>query len=603
MFTYKTTGNLPTLGAVQTQWDLKNLYYKSETDPQIEADIKAAETAYRTFIKKWKGTDFTSDVQVLHAALQAKELLDGLPEVSRSIRYFSFRMVLDSNDDQANKQLNLIRRRFMKLADESLFFTLTLGALPKKRQKELLAESKLAHFHYYLERVFIAGAYNLTEDQEKIINLKQRQSSGMWIEMTEKIISNRTVKWGGKTLPINEAFVTIDTLPSKQKPKLWRLILEQMEQIAEVAEHEFNAIISDFRTEEELRGYKKPYSATVIAYEDSEKSIESLVEAVSTKGFALSKKFYKLKAKYHKVDALDYSQKYDSIGKEIKIDFAQAVEICRDVFYGLKTEYGEIFDEMLENGQIDVFPKRRKRGGAFMEGEANQPTLVLLNHISDFKSLETLAHEMGHAIHYSQTKKLTPLYEGHSTTTAETASTLFENLVFDAVFKQATPAQQIVLLHDRITRDIATIQRQIACFNAELEIHTTIHEKGAMSTIELRDVMQKHLKAYLGPGVSVMPQDGYSYVYWPHLRCSFYVYTYAFGLLMSTIMANKYKEDSTYIAKIDQFLSAGASDTVANIFKSIGIDTTKADTFTQALSAQEADIKAFAKLVHSRSQK
>ena len=40
-------------------------------------------------------------------------------------------------------------------------------------------------------------------------------------------------------------------------------------------------------------------------------------------------------------------------------------------------------------------------------------------------------------------------------------------------------------------------------------------------------------------------------------------------------MATKYKEDNSYIQQIDQFLTAGASDNVANIFKSIGINTTK----------------------------
>ena len=40
--------------------------------------------------------------------------------------------------------------------------------------------------------------------------------------------------------------------------------MAQMEQIAEVAEHEFNAIITDVRTEDELRGYHKPYSATLL---------------------------------------------------------------------------------------------------------------------------------------------------------------------------------------------------------------------------------------------------------------------------------------------------------------------------------------------------
>ncbi|MCB9814114.1 hypothetical protein H6784_01725 [Candidatus Nomurabacteria bacterium] len=600
MFKFKATRELPKLGAIKTEWDLKKLYYKSEKDPLIEADLQSTEKAYRAFIKKWKGKDFTSDAKVLEKALTEKEVLAGMPESSRPVRYFYFRMVLNTNDSLANQQLALIHRRFQKLQSEMLFFKHALGSVTKQQQTKLLQDPVLEHFRYYLERVFIKASHHLSEDQEKIVNLKSRQSYEMWTEMTEKIIGNREIKWSGKELPINEASNLIETLPSKQKPKLWKLIMAQMEQIAEVAEHEFNAIITDVRTEDELRGYHKPYSATAIRYEDTEKSIENLVEAVSTKGFVLSKKFYKIKAQYHGVDTIDYSQKYDSIRKEIAIDFTQAVEICRDVFYSLKTEYGQIFDRMLTNGQIDVFPKKGKRGGAFMSAEVGLPTQVELNHVSNFKSLETLAHEMGHAIHAERSKQRTTFYEGHSTVTAETASTLFENLVFDVVYKQASVAQKTVLLHDRITRDIATIQRQIAFFNLELDIHNTINKQGAMSKEEFRKMTQKHLKTYLGPAVTVNEADGYSFVSIPHLRYGFYVYTYAFGLLMSTIMATKYKEDNSYIQQIDQFLTAGASDNVANIFKSIGIDTTKADTFTKALKAQEADINTFAKLVKSQ---
>lgn len=599
-FTYVPKNKLPKLKAIKTEWDLKKLYYKSEKDPQIEKDLKKTEKAYSDFANKWRNKPFTSNLKLLKEALEEQEKLAGLPFVTRPIRYFSFRSVLNTKDKVADKQLALISRRLRKVADSVLFFDLTIGSLPEKKQKEILNSKELEHFKYHLERLFLNSNYDLNEDQEKIINLKSRQSYSAWTEMTEKIISNRCILWQKKELPIPEALETLDTLPSRQKPKLWSLIIKEMEQIAEVAEHEFNAIITDVRTEDELRGYKKPYSSTAIGYEDDEKSIENLVEAVSNQGFNLSKKFYKLKAEYHKTKQLDYSQKYDSIGKETPIPFPEAVKICRDVFYEAKKEYGQIFDQMLTNGQIDVFPKKGKRGGAFMSDQTGHPVHVFLNHTNNFKSLETLAHEMGHAIHAHQSGKNTPFYDGHSITTAETASTLFENLVFDAVYEQADESQKTILLHDRITRDISTIQRQIACFNCELEFHNTIEKQGAMTKEELRDCMYKHLKSYLGPAVEIDKNDGYAYVYWSHLRYGFYVYTYSFGLLMSSLMAKNYREDRSYIEKIDQFLSSGSSANVHDIFETIGINTDQQNTFTEALKSHAEDIKKFEQLVKSR---
>lgn len=599
-FTYTPKQRLRPLRKIKTAWDLKNLYYTNEHDPRIEKDLKAAERAYHAFAKKWRTKPFTASAKRLAQALTEYERLVGMPEVSRPSRYFGFRSVLNAKDEVSQKRLSLIADRLRKAGDQVLFFVLALGTIPPREQKRLVAAPELAHFKYYLERVFLSAKHHLSEPEEKIINLKAGPSGGRWIDMTEKIVSNRTVRWKGSDLPVPEAFEQIDQLPPREKPKLWAILMGEMRQIGEVAEHEFNAIITDARREDDLRGYKKPYSATALAYEDTEQSIERLVEAVSTKGFEESKRFYKAKAKYHGVAKLPYAQKYDMIGKAPEIPFAEAVLICRDVFYGLKPLYGEIFDTMLTRGQIDVFPKKGKRGGAFMSDETGHPVHVFLNHTSTFKALETLAHEMGHAIHAHRSGTNSPFYDGHSITTAETASTLFENLMFDAVLREASDKDKMTLLHDRITRDIATIERQIAFFNCELEIHTTIAQTGGMTNDELAACMYRHLRSYLGPAVLLTQEDGYSYVCVPHLRYGFYVYTYAFGLLMSTIMAKRYKEDPEYIEAIDAFLCRGQSDTVANIFKLIDIDTTHVETFTNALRAQEKDIDVFIELAKGR---
>lgn len=596
-FRYTPGQSLPRLPRIKTEWDLSGLYYKNERDPRIEQDLAAAEAAYEAFARKWRTKDFIRSERTLFAALTEYEALAGNAALSRPGRYFGFRSVLNAKDEVADKRMALIGERLRKASDKILFFTLTLGALPKAKQRALLRAKTLSRFRYHLERVFLAAKHHLTEPEERIINLKAAQSSGRWVEMTDKLIANRTIRWQGKDVHIPEALELIDQLQPKDKRRIWALIMREMRQIGEVAEHEFNALITDVRTEDDVRGYEKPYSATALSYEDSERSIERLVHAVSTKGFELSRSFYKLKAKYHGVDTLHYTQKYDPIGAAPEIPFEQAVEICRDVFYGLKPLYGEIFDTMLTRGQIDVYPRKGKRGGAFMSAAVGHPVHVFLNHTSTMKALETLAHEMGHAIHAHRSATQSPLYAGHSTTTAETASTLFENLLFDAVYAQANDRDRTTLLHDRITRDISTIERQIAFFNCELAIHTTIKEQGGMTNVELARTMQKHLASYLGPAVTVDEDDGYSYVYIPHLRYGFYVYTYAFGILMSTLMANEYKEDSRYIEKIDEFLCAGESDTVANIFRKIGIDTEREDTFLNALDNHKRDIQTLSKLL------
>lgn len=595
-FTYKVENELPTI-AIKTEWDLASLYYKSAQDPQIEADVVQTEKAYANFAKKWRTKDYLNDTNLLLESLIEYEKLSASPFATRPMRYFWLRTCLNTNDNEAEGQMALISRRLRKVGDLLLFYTLNLGKISKAQQKLLLKDKTLAHYHYHLKRLFRGSVHNLTEPEEKIINLKSRQSYSMWVDMTDKIISNRHIAWKGKKIALPEATEMVSLVEFKDRQPLWQKILTEFKQISEVAEHEFNAIVTDAHAENERRGYKEPYDGTVIAYEDTNDSLLALVKAVSDKGFALSRKFYEIKANYHKVTSLNYAERNAPIGEELMIPWEQAVSICRDVFYSLKNDYGVLFDEMLTRGQIDVFPKAGKGGGAFMSDQTGHPIQVMLNHLPNLSSLETLAHEMGHAIHAKCSSTNSSFYDGHSTITAETASTLFENLVFDAILKNANHDQKIYLLHHRLLRDVSTIQRQIAFFNTELEIHRTIIEKGATTKEELASITEKNLRAYLGKAVNVTPDDGYSFVGIPHLRYGFYVYTYSYGLLMSSIMSNNYSQDNKYIKTIDKFLHRGASDTVANIFNQAGIDTTNPETFAEALVNQENNIKAFARLI------
>jgi oligoendopeptidase F len=599
-FRYTPTNQLPKLGKVKTEWNLKGLYYRSETAQAYQEDIAYAKKTYRAFVNRWSKKDFTSSATQLAAALTDYEKLQADARLTKPGRYLAFRLALNSDDTKAKKAQALLHKEMRPLQDEMVFFHLTIGVIPKTKQRLLLSDPKLATYRYLLERIFLNATHHLSEAEEKIINLKSQQSYGRWVDAVDTVLSNRSVTFKGNEIPIPTALASLDTYPTKQRQQLWSLLMSEMKQLGEFAEHEFNAIITDVRTEDELRGYKKPYSATALGYQDTEKSIETLVDVMSTEGFKLSRSFYKLKAQYHQQKQLHYTQKYEPIGSKRELSYGQAVEICRDVFYSLKNEYGEIFDRMLTNGQIDVYPRKGKRGGAFMSEAIGHPTHVMLNHTDDLSSLRTLAHEMGHAIHAERGKQQPAMYQGHSITTAETASTLFENLLFQKLLSQSDTQTKLELLHDKLAQNTATMQRQIAFFNCELEIHNTISEQGAMTNAELAACMQRHLTSYLGSAVSVTPEDGYSYVYVSHLRYGFYVYTYCFGLLMSNQMARNYETDTSYITQIDTFLSLAESDTVANIFKAIGFNIEREDTFTSALASYRDDVNAFGKLVKQR---
>lgn len=573
-----------------TTWDL-TLLYNGEQDPRIEADVRAAETAAAQFEKTYKKNPALTTPSVLAKALHAYERLMADARGERPLMYFAYRKELNARDEVAEKKLNQISERLTKAGNKLLFFELRIGAIPKDERKKLLAHPDLKHYRYYLTTVFDAARHMLSEPEEKILNLSSQTASELWVSGTDKIMNKRTLRFKGEDVPLQEAITKVVRLPKKQRQVLWKAITDECTALSEIAENELNAVVLYKKMQDELRFYPKPYSATIKGYENTEESIEALVSAVTTEGFKISADFYALKAEIVGDRDLHYVDRASQKGKEKHISFENAVSILRDVFYGLKPEYGNILDRMLSAGQIDVFPRAGKTGGAFCASGINQPTFVLLNHVNDLRSLTTFAHEMGHAIHSERSKTQSPLYQGYSTATAETASTLFENLTFKALLATLSPEEQVTALHNKLDDNVASVMRQIAFFNFEKELHETIRREGAMTKEEMAAALARHLKAYLGPAITVTPDDGYTFVYVSHFRRFFYVYTYAYGNLISNVLAERWKEDPTYIDSIDCFLTAGGSATPEAIFKTIGIDTRDPQFFVRGLAQMRQDVK------------
>lgn len=577
----------------QTEWNL-GLLYKNEKDPQIEKDIKILETACAAFEKKYRGKDFTSTAKKLLSALH--EYVSVTDEThAKPWWYFALRLEKNSNDTVAQAHASRMQNRMTKAFNKTTFFLLQLGSIPSKKQKEYLKNTSLTAFRYLLEQIFMRSQYNLSEKEEQLASLLSQTSYAMWTDGQRKALDQHTVDYKGEQIPVAKAREILPGLEKSERRDLYGNVLQAYKENSIFAESEINAIVTYKKTIDELRGYAKPYSDRLLNDEIDDQTLESLL-AIVTKYFSISKKFYVLHAKLMGEKTVTRADLRSPLGSlEKTMTFNETIKIVKEAFTQVDPKYAEIVQQFIENGQVDVYPKKGKKGGAFCWGVGSLPTYVLLNQVDTIRSVETLAHEMGHAIHGQLDKNLPSYYKGHSTATAEVASTFFEQLVVDTLAKGLAEEDQIVLLHGRLVEEIATIFAQVMGFNYEIELHEKIRAQGQMTHQEIAALLEKHYKTYDGPAVAHTPNDGYSFVGWHHTRYFFYVYSYAYGQLVSRSLYEKWKADPSYAKKIEQFLSAGRSMSPKDIFKSIGINTNEA-FFEAGLKGIEADIKKLEKL-------
>lgn len=589
---------------IKTEWDFSKIY-KGITDPQLEKDVVLIDKTYTEFAKKYSGAakKYTTEVKALKTALDDWSLLIEKTGVFKPLWYLHLLQDIDTENNKIKALFNTYHERLVKSSNQVMFFNLELAKITPDNQKKFLKDASLAQYYTFLKEIFENAKYNLSEAEEKLLSIKHAPSHSMWVDAQKKLLTSQMVKHKGKLIPITEASAIKGDLPIKERRALHAEISKKYREISFLAEAELNAVITNKRTTDELRGFTKPYEATVLSYQNSIASVESLVEAV-TKRFPDSQRFFKLKAKVLGLPKLTLAEIGTSMAKSAKkYTLDEGVQIIYDAFSKIKPEFAEMFMNFLKEGRFDIYPKKGKRNGAYCSSGTGVPTYILLNHVDDGNSVSTMAHEMGHAIHFELSKSQPALYSDFSISIAEVASTFFENVLFDYQYNRAeSKKEKLNMLLERIQDDVFTTHAQISFFKFEIDLHTKIKEKGMLSSDEIAETLVKNRKAFLGPAFEFSPDDGYAYVSVPHFRYFFYVYAYAYGQLIANSLYAEYKRNPAFLEKIEYFLSAGSSKRPDDVFKDIGIDVTKPEFFEKGLDEIAAKIKMAEKLFGEASK-
>ena len=107
---------------------------------------------------------------------------------------------------------------------------------------------------------------------------------------------------------------------------------------------------------------------------------------------------------------------------------------------------------------------------------------VLLNYTARRRDVLTLAHELGHGVHFALAARQGIFHQSTPLTLAETASVFGETIVFGRLLEEDTaPASRLALLAEDLEGTIATVFRQVAMNRFEDLVHTARREEGELS--------------------------------------------------------------------------------------------------------------------------
>jgi oligoendopeptidase F len=199
----------------------------------------------------------------------------------------------------------------------------------------------------------------------------------------------------------------------------------------------------------------------------------------------------------------------------------------------------------------------------------------MLNYTSRRRDVLTLAHELGHGVHFALAARQGIFHQDTPLTLAETASVFGETVVFGRLLAEdSDPASRLALLAENLEDSIATVFRQVAMNRFEDLVHTQRRERGELSVDRLGQLWIESQAEMLGDSVELT--EGYRswWSYIPHFIGSpGYVYAYAYGQLLALSVYERYEQQGPeLVPSYLEMLAAGGSRPPEEIAAIVGID-------------------------------
>jgi pepF/M3 family oligoendopeptidase len=245
---------------------------------------------------------------------------------------------------------------------------------------------------------------------------------------------------------------------------------------------------------------------------------------------------------------------------------------------------------------IDAGPRAGKVGGAFCMPVRAGESRVLLNFDGSFDSVQTLAHELGHAYHNSQLAERTPLQRQTPMALAETASIFCETIAVEAGLRAASPSERLTILDTDLqgaTQVVVDIHSRFL-FESEL---CRRREQQTVSVTDLNAMMLDAQEQSYGNGLDPAVRHPYMWAVKSHYFTPFYNWPYTFGLLFGIGLYQRYRTDpDRFRLGYDDLLSSTGLGDAATLAAGFGIDVRSPAFWASSLDVIRARIDDFVAL-------
>ena len=291
-------------------------------------------------------------------------------------------------------------------------------------------------------------------------------------------------------------------------------------------------------------------------------------------------KYAKIIQRVHNLDKMRFEDLKISIDPNFEPEIS--IEKSKKYIYGALNVLGDDYVKMLESAYdyrwIDFAQNKGKDTGAYCASPYATHSYVFISWTGKMAETFVLAHELGHAGHFTLAQKHQNLLESEASMYfVEAPSIMNEMLMANYLFNSSNDPRfkrwvigsilSRTYYHNMVTHLLeAAYQR---------EVYRRVDNGESLTAPLLNEIMSNTYKAFFGDTVEMTDGVELTWMRQPHYYMGLYSYTYSAGLTIGTVVSQCIKnEGQPAVDRWLKTLQAGGSQSPIELAQIAGVDIT-----------------------------
>jgi oligoendopeptidase F len=579
-------------GAQDVRWNLEGIFgYTGINDSRIDVDVALWCDMAKEFHEAFRGNLKLKLAPSILAREALEELLKKIGVYTALLAY------LDTGDPVVQTRKAKIENDVRFAMGKYLtFYDIEVAGLDETVIDRIGKDPSMEKYLPWLMHKRELGKHNLSESVESALKVRESFGPESLKGMFKESSSDLRFPFGGEEKTLTQVLHIASYNPDAQVRALALKTVNTGLQspFAKLSRKTLTDIAGLHAIEVRERGYKNPLEIRNKASRLPNTTVDALYAASLDRAVPLAKRYYRLKADILGLETLRWSDRNAPMpfSDTTIIPWDKAIAMVLAAYGSFSPTLVRLIEDMVEKRWIDAPAVKGKVSGAF-----NYPGVLpggkpfawtFLNYLGTPPCVMTLAHELGHGVHFMLAgKKMGVLQQLAPMALCETASIFGEmttfNFLKDELIARGDKKALFSLLMAKIDEIINIVVRQIGFHEFEMRVHgwdpatATWGNVTAFSVDQLCTHWLETLEKFYGKSGEVFTYEHVSHLWSviPHFHEPFYVYAYAFGeLLTQSLYAKRAAFGERFEPLYLDLLRAGSSKDVVELLAPFGLDPT-----------------------------